>query len=69
VDRDTAVNMAQQAIKTKNKRLVDAVLKIKAECEQNPQPQKPMSEWPLIAAISTGQRNTLYGCHCVAKMF
>ena len=55
MDRDTAVKMAQQAIKTKNTKLVDAVLNIKAEREQNPQPQKPMSEWPLIAVTcSTG---------------
>ena len=55
VDRNTAVKMAQQAIKTKNKRLVDAVLKIKAEREQNPQPVKPINELPLIAVTcSTG---------------
>jgi hypothetical protein len=47
--------MAQQAIKTKNKRLVDAVLKIKAEREQNPPAQKLISELPLIAVTcSTG---------------
>jgi len=47
--------MAQQAIKAKNKRLVDAVLKIKAEREQNPQPPKPINELPLIAVTcSTG---------------
>ena len=55
MDRDTAVNMAQQAIKAKNKRLVDAVLKIKAEREQNPSPPKPINELPLIAVTcSTG---------------
>ena len=55
MDRDTAVEMAQQAIKAKNKRLVDAVLKIKAEREQNPQPPKPIAELPLIAVTcSTG---------------
>ncbi len=55
MDRDTAVNMAQQAIKAKNKRLVDAVLRIKAEREQNPQPPKPINELPLIAVTcSTG---------------
>ena len=55
MDRDTAVQMAQQAIKAKNKRLIDAVLKIKAEREQNPQSPKPIAELPLIAVTcSTG---------------
>ena len=55
MDRGTAVRMAQQAIKAKNKRLVDAVLRIKAEREQNPQPPKPIAELPLIAVTcSTG---------------
>jgi len=55
MDRDTAVKMAQQAIKAKNKRLVDAVLKIKAERAQHPQPQKSVGELPLIAVTcSTG---------------
>jgi len=55
MDRDTAVKMAQQAIKAKNKRLVDAVLKIKAEREQNPQSAKSINELPLIAVTcSTG---------------
>ena len=49
MDRDTAVRMAQQAIKAKNKRLVDAVLKIKAAREQNPEPPQPITELPLIA--------------------
>lgn len=55
MDRDTAVRMAQQAIKAKNKRLVEAVLKIKAEREQNPQPPKSINELPLVAVTcSTG---------------
>jgi hypothetical protein len=55
MDRDTAVTMAQQAIKAKNKRLVDAVLRIKAEREQNPQTKKSINELPLIAVTcSTG---------------
>jgi hypothetical protein len=55
MDRDTAITMAQEAIKAKNKRLVDAVLKIKAEREQNSQPQKSIAELPLIAVTcSTG---------------
>ena len=55
MDRDTAVQMAQQAIKAKNKRLIDAVLRIKAEREQHPQPPKPINELPVIAVTcSTG---------------
>ena len=55
MDRDTAVRMAQQAIKAKNKRLVDAVLRIQAEREQNPERPKPINELPLIAVTcSTG---------------
>jgi hypothetical protein len=55
MDRDTAVKMAQQAIKAKNRRLVDAVLNIKAERAQHPQPQKSVGELPLIAVTcSTG---------------
>jgi hypothetical protein len=55
MDRDTAVKMAQQAIKIKNKWLVGAVLKARAEREQNPQPAKAVNELPLIAVTcSTG---------------
>ena len=55
MDRDTAVEMAQAAIKAKNKRLVDAVLRIKAEREQQPAVEKPLSELPLIGVTcSTG---------------
>ncbi|MCP4001947.1 MAG: NmrA family NAD(P)-binding protein [Gammaproteobacteria bacterium] len=55
MDRDTAIMMAQQAIKEKNKGLVNAVLQIKAEREQDLQPQKAITELPLIAVTcSTG---------------
>jgi len=55
--------MAQEAIKAKNKRLVDAVLKIKAERERNPQPEKPVSDLPLIAVTcSTG-----WECYAIVK--
>ncbi len=55
MDRNTAVRMAQQAIKAKNKRLVDSVLKIRAERERNPKPPQPINELPLIAVTcSTG---------------
>ena len=63
MDRDTAVRMAQQAIKAKNKRLVDQVLKIRAEREQNPAPEKPLGERPLIGVTcSTG-----WECYAVVQ--
>jgi hypothetical protein len=47
--------MAQDAIKAKNKRIVDAVLKIKAEREQSGAAEKPLAERPLVAVTcSTG---------------
>jgi len=54
MDRDTAVKMAQDAIKAKNKRLVDAVLRIRAE--RGPaRADQPIAELPLIAVTcSTG---------------
>ncbi len=55
MDRDTAVAMAQAAIKAKNKRIVDAVLEIKAEREQSGAAEKPLAERPLVAVTcSTG---------------
>jgi hypothetical protein len=55
--------MAQQAIKAKNKKLVDAVLQIKAMREQNPSPDKPVNELPLIAVTcSTG-----WECYAVVE--
>jgi hypothetical protein len=55
MDRNTAVRMGQQAIKAKNKRLVDAVLAIRAAREINPAPARPVDELPLIAVTcSTG---------------
>ena len=55
MDRDTAVRMAQVAIKAKNKRLVDAVLKIRAQREQSPSATKAIHELPLVAVTcSTG---------------
>ena len=63
MDRDTAVKMAQQAIKAKNKRLVDAVLNIKAMREENPLPDQSVNELPLIAVTcSTG-----WECYAVVE--
>ncbi len=49
MDRDTAVRMAQQAIKAKHRRLIDAVVKIRAERGQAGPVARPTSELPLIA--------------------
>jgi len=47
VNRDTAVALAQAAIKAKNRRLVDEVLRLRAE--RGPAPPRPAAELPLIA--------------------
>ena len=55
MDRDTAVKLAQDAIKAKNKRLVDTVLKRKAEHGGEAESEQPIGELPLIAVTcSTG---------------
>lgn len=63
MDRDRAVELARQAIKAKNKRLVGEVLKIRAKREENPLPDKPVSELPLIGVTcSTG-----WECYAVVE--
>ncbi len=63
MDRDTAVKMAQNAIKIQNKRLVNAVLKIKAEREPQPVGEKSMQDLPLIGVTcSTG-----WECYAVVE--
>lgn len=55
MDRDTAVRLAQEAIKAKNKRLIDAVLRIKAQRGQQPFTRQAIDGLPLIAVTcSTG---------------
>ncbi len=55
MDRDTAVKLAQQAIKAQNKQLVDAVLRIRSEREQAPVKAQSIEELPLIGVTcSTG---------------
>jgi hypothetical protein len=63
MDRDTAVRMGQQAIKAKNKRLVDAVLAIRAERERNPAPAKALSELPLVAVTCA----TGWECYAIVE--
>jgi len=61
MDRDTAVRLGQQAIKLKNKRLIDAVLKLQQE--RGVQPENPVAELPLIAVTcSTG-----WECYAVVQ--
>jgi len=63
VDRDTAVRLGQQAIKAKNNKLIDEVLRIRAEREQQPAKDTPISELPLIAVTcSTG-----WECYAVVQ--
>lgn len=55
MDRDTAIKMAQNAIKAKNKRLVEAVLDIRAEQGYREVGDQPVDQLPLIAVTcSTG---------------
>ena len=49
MNRDTAVRLAQEAIKAKNKRLVDAVLRIRAETGGTSAAPGPVSALPTIA--------------------
>ena len=63
MDRDTAVRMAQQAIRSKNRRLVDAVLKIRAERAGRPHNEKPIDALPLIAVTCA----TGWECYAIAE--
>jgi hypothetical protein len=63
MDRDTAVAMAQQAIKVKNKRLVDEVLRLKAERDESAGGERPVSELPLIAVTCA----TGWECYAIAE--
>ena len=63
MDRDTAIKMAQQAIKAKNKRLVDAVLQIRAERDKLPAADVPVAELPLIAVTCA----TGWECYAVVE--
>ena len=63
MDRDTAVRMAQDAIKAKNKRLIDQVLQIKAERQQGDAAAQATGELPLIGVTcSTG-----WECYAVVE--
>lgn len=63
MDRDTAVKMAQEAIKVKNKQLIDAVLSFKAEREQQPSEPQSTDQLPLIAVTCA----TGWECYAIVK--
>ena len=63
MDRHTAVRMGQQAIKAKNKRLVDAVLRLKAERERSPAAAKSVTELPLVAVTCA----TGWECYAIVE--
>lgn len=63
MDRNTAVRMAQQAIKAKNKRLVDAVLAIRAARGEQPVADAPVASLPMIAVTCA----TGWECYAVVE--
>jgi hypothetical protein len=63
MNRDTAVKLAQQAIKANNKRMIDAALAIKAQRDSEPSQEKTIDQLPLIAVTcSTG-----FECYSVVE--
>src|SRR5210317_758557 len=63
MDRDTAVRLAQSAIKAKNKRLIDEVLKLQSERAQQSSASSDVEDLPLIAVTcSTG-----WECYAVVE--
>ena len=63
MDRNTAVTLAQQAIKKHNKQLVDAVLALKAERGAAPSAPTPVDELPIIAVTSA----TGWECYAIVE--
>lgn len=63
MDRDTAVKMAQQAIRAHNRKLIDAVLKIKGEREKTSEPDKPIEQLPLIGVTCA----TGWECYAIVE--
>lgn len=62
MDRDTAVGLAQQAIKANNKRLIDALVARRAERPSVPAPA-PVADLPMIAVTSA----TGWECYAIAE--
>ena len=63
MDRDTAVRLAQQAIKNRNKKLIDAVLAARAAREISPNPAKSTAELPLVAVTCA----TGWECYAIVE--
>jgi len=62
MNRDTAVKLAQQAIKANNKRLIDALLVRRAERERVPSPAK-LADLPMIAVTCA----TGWECYAIVE--
>jgi hypothetical protein len=63
MDRDTAVRLAQQAIKANNRRLIDALLERRAERERSPRPPRTVAELPLVAVTCA----TGWECYAIVE--
>jgi hypothetical protein len=63
MDRDTAIGMAQQAIKANNRRLVDAVLAARAARERQPEAPRSVAALPLVAVTCA----TGWECYAVVE--
>ncbi len=63
MDRNTAVKLAQQAIKAQNKQLVDAVLRIRVERENSPVQPHATENLPLIGVTCA----TGWECYAIVE--
>lgn len=63
MDRDSAVRLAQAAIREKNRRLIDAVLAIRRERESRPTPPRAIGELPEIAVTCA----TGWECYAIVE--
>ncbi len=63
MDRNIAVRLAQQAIKSNNKRLVDSVLAIKAERDKSPAKEQSIDQLPMVAVTCA----TGWECYAVVE--
>lgn len=63
MNRDTAVGLAQQAIRANNRRLVDAVLAERALRGTGEQPLPPLAERPIVAVTCA----TGWECYAIAE--
>jgi NmrA-like family len=63
MDRNTAIRLAQQAIKANNKRLIDALLARKAERERTPVAPLRVDQLPLVAVTCA----TGWECYAIVE--